>query len=173
MSSHQSNNWLFDVGCNPRPFRCRKEMHLPQGSDWSSILGAGRNAAKRRTRRCGYPRMLRQHRKRAATRETQHLSRDALDHQALAHRRCGRCGGVSSHGLRDTARWGDNSPLLANIALHGMGEAVRSAFNVHDRPAVIRYADLCRTRHKSAYAGCRVMPTAPAGPPGTHPTRSA
>ena len=24
----------------------------------------------------------------------------------------------------------------------------------------VRYADLCRARHKSAYAGCRVMPTA-------------
>jgi hypothetical protein len=32
---------------------------------------------------------------------------------------------------------------------------------------LIRYADLCRTRHKSAYAEARVMPTGLLdGPPG-------
>ena len=33
------------------------------------------------------------------------------------------------------------SPLLANVALHGLEEALRAELPRHDRPAVIRYAD--------------------------------
>ena len=33
------------------------------------------------------------------------------------------------------------SPLLANIALHGMERAIIEAYKVEDRPQVIRYAD--------------------------------
>jgi RNA-directed DNA polymerase len=52
--------------------------------------------------------------------------------------------------------------------LHGLEEAagvryLTSGINAgdvrRDSPVLIRYADLCRTRHKSAYAEYRVMPT--------------
>jgi RNA-directed DNA polymerase len=79
---------LFDVGCNPQPFRCRKEMHLPQGNV-AGVVDAG----------------------------------------------------VFHPTERGTPQGGVISPLLANIALHGMEEEVRSAYAAHDRPAVIRYAD--------------------------------
>jgi RNA-directed DNA polymerase len=86
-----------------------------------------------------------------------------------------------------TPQGGPLSPLLANIALHGLETAVRTAFPVKrmvnkrwtwiGQPSVIRYADLCRCRHRSAYAEGRVMPTAPAssrlGPSGTHSPPSA
>ena len=65
------------------------------------------------------------------------------------------------------------SPLLANIALHGIEEALGITYTtkgISQGPAVVRYADLCRCPHKSAYAECRVMPTpvgkAPDGPAG-------
>jgi hypothetical protein len=66
------------------------------------------------------------------------------------------------------------SPLLANIALsvlddhfdqqwqHEMGDAYQRAKrrrNGQGNWKLTRYADLCRTRHKSAYADRRVMPT--------------
>ena len=59
------------------------------------------------------------------------------------------------------------SPVLMNVALHGMEQAagvryIRSGSNAGtarpDSPVLIRYADLCRARHKSAYAESRVMP---------------
>jgi hypothetical protein len=50
------------------------------------------------------------------------------------------------------------SPLLANVYLHRIDRAWRGAYGT-----LVRYADLCRTRHKSAYAEVRVMPTRPAG----------
>ena len=60
------------------------------------------------------------------------------------------------------------SPLLLNVAMHGLEEAAgvryRSA-GTHageteaGSPVLVRYADLCRARHKSAYAEVRVMPT--------------
>ncbi len=68
-----------------------------------------------------------------------------------------------------TPQGGVASPLLANIALHGLETAITTAFpptkvvngrRVNPwRPIVIRYADLCRHRHKSAYADYRIMPT--------------
>ena len=66
-----------------------------------------------------------------------------------------------------TPQGGVISPLLLNVALHGLEEAagVRYVSSGHhagttkpDSPVVIRYADLCRIRHKSAYAESRVMP---------------
>jgi RNA-directed DNA polymerase len=62
------------------------------------------------------------------------------------------------------------SPLLMNVALHGMEAAAgvryhmtgtRAGKTMPGCPVVIRYADLCRCRHKSAYAEVRVMPTRP------------
>jgi hypothetical protein len=57
--------------------------------------------------------------------------------------------------------------LLLNIALHGMEQAAGVCYRtlgtdgaqtVAGTPALVRYADLCRARHKSAYADSRVMP---------------
>ena len=65
------------------------------------------------------------------------------------------------------------SPLLSNVALSvldeyiaqapggpGMSRNERLTRRRHGRPnyRLVRYADLCRTRHKSAYADCRIMP---------------
>ena len=65
------------------------------------------------------------------------------------------------------------SPLLSNVALsvldeyiaHAPGGPAASAYQRAKRRAqglptyrLVRYADLCRARHKSAYADCRVMP---------------
>ncbi|MBI3974170.1 MAG: reverse transcriptase N-terminal domain-containing protein [Chloroflexi bacterium] len=68
-----------------------------------------------------------------------------------------------------TPQGGALSPLLANMALHGLETHLRMSFKNHFwkdgrehnswRPTVVRYADLCRHRHRSAYAGRRVMPT--------------
>ncbi len=78
-----------------------------------------------------------------------------------------------------TPQGGILSPLLANIALSALDEHVHGPW----RPGgamgspvsralrrrrglpnwrIVRYADLCRVRHRSAYAVCRVMPTAAA-----------
>jgi RNA-directed DNA polymerase len=105
---------------------------------------------------------------------------DNIDHQALlgkldsipAIRRATKAwlqAGVLHDGVfaptsKGSPQGGCISPLLANIALHGLeGSAVsayqRWAGGTRIRPALIRYADLCGHRHKSAYAGCRVMPT--------------
>jgi RNA-directed DNA polymerase len=56
------------------------------------------------------------------------------------------------------------SPLLLNVALHGMEQAAgvryyRNGDAVPGCPILVRYADLCRARHKSAYAEHRIMPT--------------
>ncbi|MBV9197591.1 MAG: reverse transcriptase N-terminal domain-containing protein [Solirubrobacterales bacterium] len=58
------------------------------------------------------------------------------------------------------------SPVLLNIALHGMemaaGVRYLSSGSIRvDSPALIRYADLSRDPDKSAYAERRVMPSAP------------
>jgi RNA-directed DNA polymerase len=60
------------------------------------------------------------------------------------------------------------SPLLLNVALHGLEEAAGVRYGpdgirtAKDSPVLVRYADLCRARHKSAYAEARVMPRWPA-----------
>jgi RNA-directed DNA polymerase len=67
-----------------------------------------------------------------------------------------------------TPQGGVVSPALLNVALHGIEHVagVRyqrigsdAAFAAAGSPVLIRYADLCRARHKSAYAEARVMPT--------------
>jgi RNA-directed DNA polymerase len=64
------------------------------------------------------------------------------------------------------------SPLLLNIVLHGMETAAGVRYFKRSRggietapeaPVLVRYADLCRARHKSAYAEAWVMPTRPGG----------
>ena len=64
--------------------------------------------------------------------------------------------------------------MLANVALHGPGEkppgcprtavddtnGVRPGAESLPNGRLVRYADLCRIRHKSAYADRRIMPTA-------------
>ncbi len=66
-----------------------------------------------------------------------------------------------------TPQGGVISPLLLNVALHGLEQAAGVRYRttgshadeaVPGSPLVIRYADLCRRRHKSAYAEVRVMP---------------
>ena len=66
-----------------------------------------------------------------------------------------------------TPQGGVISPVLLNIALHGMEAAAgvryhppgrRAGEIMPDAPVLVRYADLCRVRHRSAYAACRVMP---------------
>ena len=63
------------------------------------------------------------------------------------------------------------SPLIMNVALHGMEAAAgvryhvtgtRAGKTMRGCPVLVRYADLCRRRHKSAYAESRIMPTAAA-----------
>jgi RNA-directed DNA polymerase len=67
-----------------------------------------------------------------------------------------------------TPQGGVISPLLLNVALHGLEEAagVRyaspgtgSGETKPGSPVVIRYADLCGIPHKSAYVDRRIMPT--------------
>jgi RNA-directed DNA polymerase len=81
-----------------------------------------------------------------------------------------------------TPQGGVISPLIFNVVLHGMEQAAGAAYrwnpyreseeSVPGTPVLIRYADLSRTRDKSAYADVRVMPrwlgsggAAVAGPP--------
>ena len=60
------------------------------------------------------------------------------------------------------------SPCLLNVALHGLEEAAGVRYKTSGThagetmagsPVAVRYADLCRARHKSAYAEGRIMPT--------------
>jgi RNA-directed DNA polymerase len=67
-----------------------------------------------------------------------------------------------------TPQGGIISPLLLNVALHGLEEAAGVCYQdgdvtqvAKDSPALVRYADLCRARHKSAYADSGIMPTGP------------
>jgi RNA-directed DNA polymerase len=66
-----------------------------------------------------------------------------------------------------TPRGGVISPLLLNVALHGLEQAAGVCYKASathpdwvraSSPVLVRYADLCRIRHKSAYAESRVMP---------------
>ena len=92
-----------------------------------------------------------------------------------------KAGVLSEHaGLKEsdtgTPQGGILSPLLANIALHVLDEHVmapwrpggtmNTTYQRHARRKkglptwrIVRYADLCRSRHKSAYAEHRIMPT--------------
>jgi len=67
-----------------------------------------------------------------------------------------------------TPQGGVISPCLLNVALHGMEHAAgvryrnsnrEDAETVRGCPVLVRYADLCRPRHKSAYADLWIMPT--------------
>ena len=58
--------------------------------------------------------------------------------------------------------------MLLNIALHGLEHAAGVRYITAGRqagdtktgsPVVVRYADLCRIRHKSAYVDRRIMST--------------
>jgi RNA-directed DNA polymerase len=60
------------------------------------------------------------------------------------------------------------SPVLLNVALHGMEQAAgvcyhttgsNAGWTVAGSPVLIRYADLCGSPHKSAYAEARIMPS--------------
>ena len=84
--------------------------------------------------------------------------------------------------LTGTPQGGILSPLLANIALSALddhfdrqwhqemgtqAQRQKRRRNGQGNWKIIRYADLCRGRHKSAYAEARVMPTGLLdGPPG-------
>ncbi|MCA1693284.1 MAG: hypothetical protein LC749_00360, partial [Actinobacteria bacterium] len=53
------------------------------------------------------------------------------------------------------------SPLLANVYLHYVFDLWAQWWrrrHAHGDVIIVRFTDLCRTRHKSAYAARRVMP---------------
>jgi RNA-directed DNA polymerase len=67
------------------------------------------------------------------------------------------------------------SPLLLNVALHGMEKAAGVRYHqtgnsagkvMTGSPVLIRYADLCGDPHRSAYAERRVMPSRVRNPCG-------
>ena len=63
--------------------------------------------------------------------------------------------GVVRREVTGTPQGGVISPLLANIYLH----RIDRVWDVREHGVLVRYADLCRIRHKSAYADHRIMPT--------------
>ena len=93
-----------------------------------------------------------------------------------------KAGVMTELGIREdspagTPQGGILSPLLANIALSALDEHVHGPWRpggimstprrrawrrAKDLPnwRIVRYADLCRARHKSHYAEHRIMPTA-------------
>jgi RNA-directed DNA polymerase len=64
-------------------------------------------------------------------------------------------GGVYSDSDSGTPQGSPISPLLCNIALSVLDEALAKA--KLQAGTVVRYADLCRHRHKSAYAEFLIM----------------
>jgi RNA-directed DNA polymerase len=85
--------------------------------------------------------------------------------------------GALQDTITGTPQGGILSPLLSNVALSVLDEHFAKAWQAMGTPwqrqtrkrkglaryRLIRYADLCRARHKSAYAEARVMPTWSAG----------
>jgi RNA-directed DNA polymerase len=82
--------------------------------------------------------------------------------------------GGREHSVTGTPQGGILSPLLANIALPALddhftrqwhqdmgtgAQRARRRRNGQGNHRLVRYADLCRGRHKSAYAEVWVMPT--------------
>jgi RNA-directed DNA polymerase len=81
--------------------------------------------------------------------------------------------GVVEHGRltpteEGVPQGGVISPVLLNIALHGMEHAVgvcyrmtgsHAGYTAAGSPVLVRYADLCGHPHKSAYAESLVMPS--------------
>jgi RNA-directed DNA polymerase len=79
--------------------------------------------------------------------------------------------GAEKDTITGTPQGGILSPVLANVALSVLDEHfAESGINYRERAKrrrrglanyrFIRYADLCRVRHKSQYAARRVMPRA-------------
>ena len=70
-----------------------------------------------------------------------------------------RAGVMEDGSLRRSAsgtpQGGPLSPLLCNVYLHRLDRAWQAG----QHGVLVRYADLCRARHKSAYAAHRIMPT--------------
>jgi len=62
--------------------------------------------------------------------------------------------GAVRHSVTGTPQGGVVSPLLCNVYLHRLDRQWQAC----GHGALIRYADLCRYRHKSAYAEFRIMP---------------
>ena len=66
-------------------------------------------------------------------------------------------GGVKQPTAKGTPQGSPLSPILSNIMLDDLDRELEQRGH-----RFVRYADLCRARHKSAYAESRVMPTSSA-----------
>ncbi len=70
--------------------------------------------------------------------------------------------GSWSESVQGTAQGASVSPLLANVYLHYVFDLWADRWrrrHAHGDVIVVRYADLCRYPHRSAYAEFRVMPS--------------
>jgi group II intron reverse transcriptase/maturase len=63
--------------------------------------------------------------------------------------------GVVRHSVTGTPQGGPFSPLLCNVYLHRLDRV----WDTREHGVLVRYCDLCRCRHKSAYAEYRIMPS--------------
>jgi group II intron reverse transcriptase/maturase len=64
--------------------------------------------------------------------------------------------GTVRREVSGTPQGGPASPLLCNVYLHRLDRA----WDTREHGVLVRYCDLCRIRHKSAYVDYRVMPSA-------------